>query len=180
MGRSEATTIFPEPAENAKSGAGQVISALSDSAAVAGSTVVHSSVRLIVRSKMASIAIAILVDTATAGEPILSFFAPHHCSGSRPVDPSTTSGGSFAPTSGRAIGKRVRQSRATKRHPISIHDHPDQRPCYGSIIWNTIETRIPRRRHVQTTLVDNYDGEWGLMSDLPDCYWTAAANRLRG
>jgi hypothetical protein len=38
---------------------------------------------------------------------------------------------------------------------------------------------MPRRRHVQTTLVDNYDGEWGLMSDLPDCYWTAAASRLR-
>jgi hypothetical protein len=44
--------IFAEPSENAKSGSGQVIRMLSDSAATASATLAPSTVRLIVRSKM--------------------------------------------------------------------------------------------------------------------------------
>jgi hypothetical protein len=54
MGRSEATTIFPEPAENANSGSGQVIRPHKDSAAVPSATLAQSNVRLIKLSKVAS------------------------------------------------------------------------------------------------------------------------------
>jgi hypothetical protein len=64
MGRSEATTIFPEPSENAKNGSGQVIRAHTDSAAVPTATLAQSNVRLNKRSKMASIAIIHSLHTA--------------------------------------------------------------------------------------------------------------------
>src|SRR5205085_361016 len=62
IGWSEATTILPEPCENAKSGSGQVIRAHSDNAAAPSAALAQSNVRLIKRSNIASIAIAIFLD----------------------------------------------------------------------------------------------------------------------
>jgi hypothetical protein len=69
MGWSEATVIFPEPSENAKRGFGQVIRMPSDSTVVAGATVAPSSARLILRSKMASIAVTMFVDRTAFTTP---------------------------------------------------------------------------------------------------------------
>ncbi len=56
MGRSEKTTILPEPAENANSGSGQVIRAHKVSALMASAKQAESNVRVIKRSKVASFA----------------------------------------------------------------------------------------------------------------------------